>query len=104
MRWWPPLPSAMNRRRSPTRTSSNPSPRTSLRRSAPSSIACTMARSRAVRNAARNVSTSVGLSTRGRVRGVRINGTPRLRRVECRVANPRGTGLTPMPLSPRAMR
>jgi hypothetical protein len=51
MRWWPPLPSAMNSRRSPKRRSPSRSPRTSQRRSPPSTIAATIARSRCVRSA-----------------------------------------------------
>ena len=65
-----------------------------------------MARSRWVRNAARSASTSAGASTRGRVRGVRISGTPpRPRRAPGRrAARLAGTGLRRTPVSSRAHR
>jgi hypothetical protein len=74
-RWWPPLPSAMNTRRSATSRSPRRSPRTSQRRRPPSTIASTIARSRVVRSTVNNARTSAGLSTFGSVLGTRTNGT-----------------------------
>src|SRR5665647_2316178 len=102
-RWWPPLPSAMNTRRSATCRSPNRRPRTSQRRRPPRTIAATIAWSRWVRSDAVSASTSSGVRMRGRVRVVRTSGTPCLGRCRSRrVGSPRGTGL--VTTSPRTCR
>lgn len=53
----------------------------------------TIARSRSVRSAPTNASTSEGSSTRGSVRGVRINGSARRRYRPLRAPSPLGTRL-----------
>jgi len=106
IRWWPPLPSTTASRRSATCTSANRSPSTSHRRSPASSIASTIARSRCVRSAPTSRSASPGDKIRGSVRGTRTSGAVRDRRdpPSRRVSRPRGTGLTPTGVSPRATR
>jgi hypothetical protein len=56
MRWWPPLPSATNRRCPPGLMSESRRPSTSHRHSPQRSMASTMARSRCVRSAATRAS------------------------------------------------
>jgi hypothetical protein len=68
----PPIPAAINTRRSAGRRSSSRSPRTSQRRT----IAATMARSRCVRSAVVSASTSAGDRIRGSRRVTRTSGTP----------------------------
>jgi hypothetical protein len=102
-RWCPPLPSAMNTRRSAIRRSLRRSPITSQRRRPPSTIAATIARSRWLRRALVSASTSDGARILGRVRVPRTSGTPCPGRCRSpRVGRPRGTGL--VATSPRACR